>query len=274
MNTLCQMPERSVRLLSRRFVEKPWGQSRLPSTFGSPSDKQIGEIWFDDDVDELPLLIKWLFTSEKLSIQVHPDGSMAQRLHQSCGKDEWWYIVDAEPGARLGIGPKTECTSAAIRKAVSDGSIVDLVDWVEARPGDYFFVPAGTIHSIGGGISLVEIQQSCDVTYRLFDFGRPRELDVEMALEAANFQPYDRKLQGKVDAGLACQTLSDSEHFAIHLVQGDHTMTLSNFTWIAPVRGSIALDGVAAPTGHCVYGVPGQELQTPENAQVLLAVAK
>jgi mannose-6-phosphate isomerase len=168
-----------------------WGRKHLPQPFGrfTGDGKPIGEIWFDAPGDP-ELLVKYLFTSERLSIQVHPNDAAARALGYARGKDEAWLVLDAEPGAVIGLGPKRPVTREELRQAAQDGSIEHLIDWRRVRAGDFIYVPAGTIHAIGAGLTLVELQQHCDVTLRLYDYGRPRELHLEAALDVACLQPW------------------------------------------------------------------------------------
>jgi mannose-6-phosphate isomerase len=165
-----------------------WGRRDLPEVFGAagPGAEPIGEIWFQDPLgDAAELLIKYLFTSERLSIQTHPDDAAARRVGQVRGKDEAWVVLTAEPSAVIGLGLKMPVGPNRLRQAALDGSIVDLVDWRPVQGGDTIYSPAGTIHAIGGGISLIEVQQNCDVTYRLYDYGRDRELHLDKGVAAA-----------------------------------------------------------------------------------------
>ena len=142
--------------------------------------QRIGEIWYEaPDGRPLPILVKWLFTSEKLSIQVHPDDAQAKTRGLISGKEECWYIVDAEPDAVLGMGTLKALSDEELRTASLSGEIEQLMDWKPVTAGDYFYIPAGTVHAIGAGITLVEVQQYADVTYRLYDYGRPRELHLD-----------------------------------------------------------------------------------------------
>lgn len=171
-------------------VERVWGRRDLPPGFQRPPGEElIGEIWFETP-DDAPLLVKYLFTSERLSIQVHPDDAAAQARGYKRGKDEAWYVIDAEPEAVIGLGLTREISREALRAAALDGSIEALLDWKPARKGDIFYSPAGTIHAIGGGIALIEIQQNLDLTYRLYDYGRPRELHLDEAVAVADPRPW------------------------------------------------------------------------------------
>src|SRR5262249_10820792 len=126
--------------------------------------------------DRFPLLIKFLFPREKLSIQVHPDDEMAQRLGLPCGKTECWYVLHAEPGAQVGVGLKPGATKAQFAEAIKHGHAEKLLNWIDVAAGDLIYVEAGTVHAIGPGSILVETQQNSDTTFRLYDYGRPREL--------------------------------------------------------------------------------------------------
>jgi mannose-6-phosphate isomerase len=171
--------------LGRRPQERVWGRRALPPGFEDcAGGEPVGEVWFENGADDA-LLVKYLFTSEKLSIQVHPDDDTARARGHAHGKDEAWLVIDAEPGAVIGLGLEREMSRERLRAAALDGSIEALVDWRPARAGDSFYSPAGTIHAIGGGLSLIEIQQNIDLTYRLYDYGRPRDLHLDEAVSAA-----------------------------------------------------------------------------------------
>lgn len=179
--------------LTKRSVEKVWGRQHLPAAFGivGQGDEPVGEIWFQDKRGSVAeLLVKYLMTCETLSIQVHPDTQAARAKGHPRGKDEAWLVIDAEPGAKIGIGLRRPVTRQELRKAALDGSIETLVDWRQAHPGDFYYSPAGTIHALGPGLTLIEIQQNLDLTYRLYDYGRPRELQLDEAVEAARPEPY------------------------------------------------------------------------------------
>src|SRR5205085_8955623 len=137
--------------------------------------------------DRFPLLIKFLFPREKLSVQVHPDDEGARRLGQPCGKTECWYCLQAEPGAQVGLGLKPGVTRESFAQSIRENRAEELMNWIDIHAGDLIYVPAGTVHAIGPGSILVETQQNSDTTFRLYDYGRPRPLHVEQGLEAAKF---------------------------------------------------------------------------------------
>ncbi len=153
------------------FHEKIWGRPR--------DGVRLGEIWFRAH----PLLLKFIFTTEKLSVQVHPSDAYALQHENSSGKTECWYILDAEPGARLAVGLRRPMSRAEIAASVESQTIEHELNWLDIDSGDFIFVPSGTVHAIGPGLTLCEVQQFSDVTYRLYDYGRPRELHLEKALD-------------------------------------------------------------------------------------------
>ena len=179
--------------LPTRFLEKVWGAQDLAPWFPR-SKKKIGEVWFEAD---LPLLVKFVFTSEALSVQVHPGDGFARANENSLGKTEMWYILRADPGARLAIGFRETVSSEKLREAaLSPGAEIEsLLNWVSVEAGDAFFVPAGTVHAIGGGLAICEIQEHSDITYRLYDYDRGRELHLEKALQVASLKASHVKSQ-------------------------------------------------------------------------------
>jgi mannose-6-phosphate isomerase len=171
-------------------VPKLWGSLDLrPWNALGSSGVAIGEIWFErtvTDATEPSLLLKLLFANEPLSIQVHPGDGFAQSIGLPRGKTEAWYILSASPDAKVAVGLKRRVTPQQLRAAIEDASIVDLVRWHHVRTGDVIYVPAGTIHAIGPGLVIAEIQQRSDATFRMFDFGRGRDLQVDNAVAVAH----------------------------------------------------------------------------------------
>ncbi|HWC99001.1 MAG TPA: class I mannose-6-phosphate isomerase [Candidatus Sulfopaludibacter sp.] len=166
--------------LTPSLREKVWGRTHLSPWFPD-SEKPIGEAWYLTD-RELPLLVKLLFTSERLSVQVHPeDGEDGPR-----GKTEMWHILEAEPGASIALGFREPISRERLLESTRTGEIEELLRWLPVHAGETYFTPAHTVHAIGAGIVLCEIQQNSDVTYRLWDYGRPRELHVDKAVAVAD----------------------------------------------------------------------------------------
>src|SRR5208283_836221 len=137
------------------------------------------------------LLLKLLFTSQPLSIQVHPNDVFARSMGLPNGKTEAWYILSAARDAKVALGLSRRLTPQQLRNAIDDGTISDLVVWHTVSANDVVFVPAGTIHAIGPGLVIAELQQRSDATFRLFDFGRRRELQIENSIVVANAGPAD-----------------------------------------------------------------------------------
>jgi mannose-6-phosphate isomerase len=242
--------------LQRQYVEKPWGRTELPAAFDRLSGKRIGEIWFTGAGDQ-PLLVKYLFTSERLSIQVHPNDEQARARGLPRGTSECWTILDAEPGATLGLGLTRECSAEELRSAALDGSIEQLMDWRPVHAGDFFLVPPGTIHAIGGGISLLEFQQNSDVTYRLYDYGRPRELHLDDAVAVASRAPYRSALAQRLD-NCELQTLVDGQQF--EFVHATIDAMQGRWRWVIPLDGEIRAGDDVARAGDCLLLAPDERL--------------
>jgi mannose-6-phosphate isomerase len=242
--------------LQRHYVEKPWGRTELPAAFDPPAGKRIGEVWFSAS-EEKPLLVKYLFTSERLSIQVHPDDEQAHARGLARGKSECWYILDAEPGATLGLGLKHDVPKEELRSAALNGSIEELMDWRPVRPGDFFLVPPGTIHAIGGGISLIEFQQNSDVTYRLYDYGRPRELHLDDGIAVAGSEPYPDALAQQLSPGEE-RTLVDGPQFILSATHEDAFADRER--WVIPLDGDVQAGAETAGRGECLLLQRGEKV--------------
>jgi mannose-6-phosphate isomerase len=209
------------------FDPRPWGTFDLaPIYSGHKFDEKIGEAWLTGDhcqvengplagrslselskefgralvgdaapdAQRFPLLVKFLFPHDKLSVQVHPDDEAARQAGEPWGKTECWYVVHAEPDAQLALGLKHGVTRADLANAIQDRHAEDLLNWIPVQAGDMIYVAAGTVHTLGPGSILIETQQQSDATYRLYDYGRPRELHLERGLAAVK----ERVGSGKV----------------------------------------------------------------------------
>ncbi len=219
--------------LAPRYLAKPWGGRRMHSVLGRalPGDAPVGECWLMYDregrsseiadgplagrfLHELrgdaphPLLVKLLDAQTELSVQVHPDGDAALRLGAE-PKTECWFVLQADPGARVFRGLVDGCTRVDFEAALRAGKVEDCLHAVPVEAGDTVYVPAGTIHTIGAGVLLAEVQQNSDTTYRVWDWGRtgldglPRELHVDQALESIHFGP---RSDDKIPAQLVEET--------------------------------------------------------------------
>ena len=241
--------------LSTIRVEKPWGRRQLWPGFADPASGEslIGEIWFDSRGSRAPeLLVKYLFTGERLSIQVHPDDAQAQARGFAHGKDEAWVILDAQPGSTIALGTVRPVSREALRRAALDGSIEALMDWKPVSAGDVIYSPANTVHAIGAGITLIEVQQNVDLTYRLYDYGRPRELHLEDGIAVSDPVPFAIP-PIRPEAAPGRQVLAASDKFVLErwTWSGKRTVNLEADGWLIPVRGSGQIDGLAFSAGEC-----------------------
>ncbi len=170
-----------------------------------------------------PLLIKVIFAREKLSVQVHPDDRMAQKYGEPRGKTECWYALAAEPGAKVAAGLKPGTTLEQVREEIAEGTLEASLNAVPVARGDMVFVDAGTVHAIWPGSILLETQQNSDMTYRMFDYGRPRELHIEKSLEATKLTTHAGKIAPQK---LADRTvLIDVEYFRVEEIAINHSRT-------------------------------------------------
>jgi mannose-6-phosphate isomerase len=244
--------------LDRQYVEKPWGRTRLPPIFDPPPGQRTGEVWFTGG-EELPLLAKYIFTSERLSIQVHPNDEQALARGLPRGKAECWYILEAEPDATLGLGFVREVSKEELRSAALDGSIERLMDWRPVGAGDFYFVPPGTVHAIGAGISLMEFQQNAKVTYRLYDYGRSRELHLEDGLDVATTKPLDRCPIRHIPRDEERVLLSGPKFTLVHATRD---WFADKLRWILPLEGAVESNGEIAMPGECLLAAPGDAVDT------------
>jgi mannose-6-phosphate isomerase len=241
-------------------LPKPWGVADLrPWNNAGDGANTIGEIWYErsDSTAASPsLLLKLLFTNRPLSIQVHPDDTYAQSIGLPNGKTEAWYVLSAAPEAKVAVGLKRRVSPAQLRHAIDDGSISDLVVWQAAHPGDTISVAAGTIHAIGAGLVIAEIQQRSDATFRLFDHGRGRELHIEKALVAANAGPADFRVTPTHLTDSRTLLVSNS-HFTFERIDLPSNSAWSleaiHETWLLVLRGSAHAGSFDVTTGDAVF---------------------
>jgi mannose-6-phosphate isomerase len=237
--------------------------------FNAPEGERIGEVWFTNGAD-LPLLVKYIFTSERLSIQVHPNDEQARARGLTQGKTECWYILEAEPDATLGLGLKREASADVLRRAALDGSIEGLMDWRPVRAGDFFFVPAGTVHAIGAGISLLEFQQNADVTYRLYDYGRPRELHLDDGMTVSQPEPYPEELAQHL-SGDGERTLVDGPQFI--LLQTRRDALQDRQRWVMPLDGTARSGSDLAAAGEVLLVEPKETVEFDGDRMLIGATA-
>jgi len=236
-------------LLIPNFDERPWGVHDLRPIYTRVTKERIGESWltWTDNVvangplhgrtlgelseewgralvgevapyeDRFPLLVKFLFPGDKLSVQVHPDDEQAHKAGEPCGKTECWYALRADPGAQVALGLRPGVTIDDFRRAIEQTRAEELLNWVDVYNGDVLYVAAGTVHTIGGGMVLVETQQTSDITYRLYDYGRGRELHVEEGLAATKLHTNAGKVVRR--AGDSANLLVRSPYFQVEKME-------------------------------------------------------
>lgn len=244
-------------ILPTSIVEKVWGRDQLPAPFVAPNGMRVGEIWFEPPPQMPDLLVKYLFTSQKLSVQCHPGSAQAQAMGLGqTGKEECWVVVAAEPGATLGIGFDAPISAEAMRDAALDGSIEDLLTWHQVQAGDVFYIPAGTVHAIGPGCAIIEVQQNEDITFRLYDYGRDRELHLDAGLQVASGAPYDMALHRRLPAS-GHAALVDGPKFRLDYVDGlpdDGLLyAYSGPVLVVPIAGEVLAAGEVTRPGECAY---------------------
>jgi mannose-6-phosphate isomerase len=263
-------------LLLPDFYERVWGTHDLADFYPAHkiSGNPIGEVWLTGDrcrvangslqgrtLGELaeqfgadlngsaardrrfPLLMKIIFPKDKLSVQVHPDDDGAAKAGLPCGKTECWYVLSAERGAKVALGLKSGIARSEVEAAIRDNTMERLLNWVEVAPGDLIYVDAGTVHAIGPGCVLLETQQNSDTTYRLYDYGRPRELHIERGLEAMKEITRAGKVRSRGGNGRV--VLVSSPCFEVDKMLLKQEKTFS--TAADPQRSS----------AHCIVGLRG-----------------
>lgn len=243
--------------LKTTFLEKVWGSTALEPWFPKPANK-IGEVWFTAE-QQLPVLVKFLFTSDKLSVQVHPDGAQ--------GKTEMWHILRAEPGSRIALGFREPISREHLREAARSGEIERLLRWFPVAAGETYFTPGRTVHAIGGGIALCEIQQYSDVTYRLYDYGRPRELHLDQAVAISDLGDHPGASQARALPG-GRKGLVRCEYFETELIEMAGPMRATEIEGsglLILIEGSGNLAGEAFQMGE-VWQMPAGTWRLDVNA--------
>lgn len=253
---------RTATLLATEIVKKPWGVIAPKIAAEHRCDEQdcderIGELHFQSPPPLTDLLVKYIFSSESLSVQVHPTNEQAINLgHGRSGKDECWLVTEAAQDARVAIGFNQSVQPDVLRAAALDGSIEDYLQWHPAKRGSFFYIPAGTIHAIGGGIELIEVQQNSDLTYRLYDYGRGRDLHLEEALSVVFPHAYDCTLSHHGEMAVPA-SLVDGPHFRCDRLFGPPDEgVLARYAGpvlILPISGAVHVAREAMHLGHCGF---------------------
>jgi mannose-6-phosphate isomerase len=253
----------AARKIAPEFVERPWGKASLAPWFAQEGGR-TGEVWFETP----ELLIKYLFTTEALSVQVHPGDEYARRHENASGKTEMWYVLEAEPGARIALGFRGPVSREQAGAAALDGSIVGLLEWHEASRGDTFFTPAGTVHALGAGLTVLEIQQASDVTYRLYDYGRGRPLHLEKGLAVLDAGPHPGKSQVE-PLGDGGELLARCPYFVTELWRLERPREFGAASMMIPIEGAARVAGEPMRVGE-VWQLDGAAVVEPADRVTLL----
>jgi mannose-6-phosphate isomerase len=277
------------------FSERVWGRRDLRPWYAETGTTElVGEAWLTgpqcvvetgpfagrtlaevsaQDGGEFPLLVKLLFPNDKLSVQVHPDDAQAKAMGETRGKTECWYVLEAEPGATVALGLKPGVEVEQISAAVANGTMESLMEWVPVSVGDMLFVDAGTIHAIGPGVVLLETQQTSDVTYRLYDYGRPRELHLEKGLRVIRTKTAAGKVAPRPMDGFT--RLIEQQYFVVdrfEVLSGKVTIPLAGAGCLVGLAGSGVVrcgeaevelkagQAVVVPVGADALAVSGDKL--------------
>ena len=249
----------TMEVASVTVVRAPWGKTDLrPFSELGHDGAPVGELRFqraDRTAPDPALLLKLLFIDEPLSIQVHPDDSFAQAIGLPHGRTKAWYVLAAEPGARVALGLKREMTRAQLRAAIADGSIADLVRWQDVAVGQGLLVPAGTIHAIGAGLVLVEIQQRSEAGFRLFDHGRQHDIQLDGAVGAALPGPAAAQVPA-MPFSESRTVIAQSPHFvleAVDLLPNSHwELDAGSETWLLLLEGDAIFGRTQVVAGEAV----------------------
>ena len=260
----------------------PNGHSTVQN--GEMAGKTLAEVLSLWEQPPLQILVKLIDARDKLSLQVHPDDAYAQKHHQSRGKTEMWYVLDAEPGAALICGFDQKITTEEFAAQIEAGTPEKVVSYVPVHPGDVFFIPPGTIHAIGAGILLAEVQQNSDITYRVWDWGRvgadgkPRALHTEQALAVSKTEPYtlpsSARQAVKMEGG-SLRTLAECPYFSTYAMHLDSAASIP-----CDIRGILCTDGnvvltadgcetLSLSAGACVYVPVGVSIRVEGRADLL-----
>ena len=272
------------------FSERVWGKRALRPWYSDTGTKElVGEAWLTGPQcvveagplagrtlasvalelgGEFPLLVKLLFPAEKLSVQVHPDDAQARALGETRGKTECWYVLEAVPGAAVALGLKAGVGVADVKAAVANGTMEELMEWVPVFVGDMLFVDAGTVHAVGPGVVLLETQQTSDVTYRLYDYGRPRELHLEKGLQVIRTKTAAGKVAPRVMDGFT--RLIEQKYFVVDRFDlGSVSEATVSFEGPGCLVGLAGRAVVSTAEGEAVI-VPGQAVIVPSGANGLI----
>jgi mannose-6-phosphate isomerase len=285
-------------LMQPLFDPRPWGTLDLSPVYSRRFDEKIGESWLTgdhckiqngplagkslaelasrykrelvgdapSDENRFPLLAKFLFPHEKLSVQVHPDDDDARAIGQPCGKTECWYVAHATPTAKIALGLKPGTTRGEFEKSINENRAEELLNWIKVAAGDMIYVAGGTVHTLGPGSIIVETQQQSDTTFRLYDYGRPRELHLKDGIRVIKEKVASGKVRPQPFAkcgtnGNRALPLVESRCFAVEKfdLHGGHEFDLSGKGKTSPqilvvVEGAAVLEAAGYDSVHFTKG--------------------
>ena len=268
--------------LSRR------GEDSSKIVSGPDCGKSLDEVIKDTDVGSisakypdnyLPLLIKLIDAQQNLSVQVHPCDKYAEEHENSFGKCEMWHIIDADEGSGLYVGLNRDYTRDEIEEALNNGTILNCLNFYKVKPGDTFTIKPGTIHAIGKGVRLIEVQQNSDVTYRLYDYnrvdknGNPRELHIKKALDVIDYHKYDEKKQVEINSCIA-----GTDYFSVYRIDIDDEQiieaTKESFKSFTFLEGSGFVDDVEFNKYDTFFLPAGKKCLIKGKSTIIVSVAK
>ncbi|MEM9077346.1 MAG: type I phosphomannose isomerase catalytic subunit [Bacteroidota bacterium] len=216
-----------------KVAEGPLKGVSLTELIQKEEDKLLGKSVIERFGLDFPILIKFIDAKQDLSIQLHPNDDLAKKRHNSFGKTEMWYVMDADPGAKLIVGFNRTVEKEEYVKSLEENTLLDLMNYEEVKEGDTFFINTGKIHAIGAGVLLAEIQQTSDITYRVFDFNRKdkngnlRELHTELALDAMDYEKKDDFKVEYPDIDNTQNTMVNSPYFKTNYLNIDSTLKIN-----------------------------------------------
>jgi mannose-6-phosphate isomerase len=190
-----------------------------------------------------PLLIKFLFPRQKLSVQVHPDDELARCVGEPCGKNECWYVARAVEGAQVALGLRAGINREMFRQAIAADQAEHMLNWIDVRPGEMLYVDAGTVHALGPNSIIIETQQNCDVTYRLYDYGRPRPLHIELGMAAIREKTHAGRVEPQIEGGQ--ELLVSSPCFIVEKLKVRSPVMLPDEPGQSAVQVLVSLEGGA-----------------------------
>lgn len=226
-----------------------------------------------------PVLTKFIDAREKLSVQVHPSDEYALKNEGQFGKTEMWYVVDAEDGAGLYMGLERECEKDEFARAVADGTVEELLSFKTVKPGDVYFIPSGTIHAIGAGVVIFEIQQNSTLTYRLYDYmrrdkeGNLRELHVDKAMKVSLLEPYkEAKFDTDDESVIGKCEYFETRKYSLNFTKQSFNVENNSYLSITCVKGEGTIDGEKISLGDTFFIPAGEGEVTVEGNLDIIAV--